>query len=86
MSRVVKINKSNLDFLIQALAEKKPELANTLKIAIKDYKVTFEIDPEQADEIRDWVEEEIQKVGYDENYELNQEGKILQELSDKFYS
>lgn len=82
---IVKINKYSLDFLMKQLSEKKPSLNSALNNLIKDYKVTFEIDNIQADEIRDWIEEEIQKIGYDENYELNQQGKTLQELSDKFY-
>lgn len=82
---IVKVNKSSLDFLIKQLSEKKPSLSSALNNLVKDYKVTFEIDDTQADEIRDWIEEEIQKTGYDEKYELNQEGKVLQELSDKFY-
>ena len=82
---IVKVNKSSLYFLIEQLSEKKPSLSIALNNLLKDNKVTFEIDDIQADEIRDWIEEEIQKVGYDKNYELNQEGKVLQELSDKFY-
>ncbi len=82
---IVKINKSHLDFLIQILSERKPELANVLKEKIRDYKITFEIDSERADEIRDLIEEEIQKKGYDKNYNLNKKGLILQEISDIFY-
>ena len=82
---IVKVNKSSLDFLMKQLSEKKPSLGSALNNLVKDYKVAFEIDDIQAYEIRDWIEEEIQKIGYDENYELNQEGKVLQELSDKFY-
>jgi len=83
---VVKIKKSNLDFLIQVLAERKPELAVALDETIRDYKITFEINSDRADEVRDLIEEEIQKVGYDENYDLNEKGMILQEISDIFYT
>ena len=82
---IVKVNKSSLDFLMKQLSEKKPHLSSALNNLVKDYKVTFEIDNIQADEIRDWIEEEIQRIGYDKEYELNKEGRVLQELSDKFY-
>lgn len=82
---IVKVNKSSLDFLIKQLLEKKPSLGIALSNLVKDKKVAFEIDDIQADVIRDWIEDEIQKIGYDEKYELNQKGKILQELSDVFY-
>lgn len=38
-----------------------------------------------ADEIRDWASDELQRKGFDINYELTPEGKMLEELIDLFY-
>jgi hypothetical protein len=43
------------------------------------------VDEDIADEIRDWASEELQKKGFDIDYELTPEGKILEELIDAFY-
>jgi len=83
---VVKIKKTDLDFLILLLEENSPELAEMMKDVVKDLKITFEIDSEHSDQIRDLVEEEIQKSGFDEKYNLNEKGKILQELSERLCS
>lgn len=39
----------------------------------------------QADELRDLCGEQLQVAGFDENYELTEEGKILESLIDKFF-
>jgi hypothetical protein len=83
---IVKLKKSSLDFLLQKLSANEPALYRLLDKKSKDQKITFEINNPQADEIRDWIEEEIQRVGYDESYNLNSEGQILQDLADKLYS
>jgi hypothetical protein len=82
----VKINKSNLDFLMQKLKNENPELLKSFEKSMNDYLVIFEIDFECADELRDWVEEELQKAGFDESYNLNEKGKILKEISDNLFS
>lgn len=46
---------------------------------------TLIISEEQADEIRDLCGERLQIAGFDEKYELTQEGKILESLVDKFF-
>lgn len=40
---------------------------------------------EVADELRDIFGEQMQLTGFDENYEPNEEGKILEALIDKFF-
>lgn len=37
-----------------------------------------------ADLIYDWANEQLCLKGFDDNYELNNEGKILEEISDLF--
>lgn len=38
-----------------------------------------------ANSIREWALDELEIKGFDKNYELNSEGKILQALVDLFY-
>lgn len=40
----------------------------------------------QADELRDLCGEQLQIAGFDENYELTDEGKILESLVDKLFT
>lgn len=43
------------------------------------------ITEDQADEIRDLCGEQLQLVGFDEKYDPTSEGKLLEDLVDKFY-
>lgn len=47
--------------------------------------VSIDLLDDTADEIRDWALEEMQKVGFDRNYDLTHKGKILEELATIFY-
>lgn len=46
--------------------------------------VVIEMDEDMADLIYDWANEQLCLKGFDDNYELNNEGKILEEISDLF--
>lgn len=48
--------------------------------------IFLEVDRVAADEIRDWAETELQKRGFDINYELTQEGEILENFVDLFFA
>lgn len=52
-----------------------PELANQ----------TLKIDHEKAEIIRSYLTERLAKVGFDEDYELTLEGRILEDLIDHLY-
>lgn len=43
------------------------------------------ITDDQADEFRNLCSEQLQMVGFDEQYELMPKGKILESLIDKFF-
>lgn len=45
----------------------------------------FEIDGDIAIKIRDWVGDSIQRDGFDNKYELNENGAILEQLEDLLY-
>jgi hypothetical protein len=50
-----------------------------------DDKYLIKVSEGQADDIRDLCGEQLQIVGFDEGYELTNEGKILETLIDKFF-
>ncbi|WP_303315358.1 hypothetical protein Q4Q34_15430 [Flavivirga abyssicola] len=39
----------------------------------------------QIENIRDWASEQLQVKGFDSDYELNENGKVLESLIDSFY-
>lgn len=40
---------------------------------------------EETENIREWAEDKLQLVGFDENYNPNNQGVILEEIIDLFY-
>lgn len=81
-----KLNNNQLDYLKYSLTEEQI----ILKLKLKEFRresqfVVIEIDEKTADEIRDWASVELQRKGFNLNYELTPEGKILEELIDLFY-
>jgi hypothetical protein len=47
-------------------------------------KVSIDFTDDEADDIREWAIVELQKTGFDINYNLTDEGKLLQEIIDVF--
>ena len=45
----------------------------------------LELSDQEANEIRDLCGERLQEVGYDENYDPNKKGKLLESLVDKLF-
>lgn len=82
---IVKLNKNQFDYLDYSLSDQKPDLRLKLQARKENQIVFVKVDEQVADEIRDWASEELQKKGFDENYELTSEGEILEELIDAFY-
>lgn len=83
---IVKLSKNQFDYLGYSLSEEQEVLRLKLReIRKENQSVTIEVDEATADEIRDWANAKLQEKGFDENYELTPEGKILEELVDAFY-
>ena len=81
-----KLSKNQFDYLGYSLSEEQEVLKLKLKeIRKENQSVIIEVDEATADEIRDWASEKLQEKGFDKNYELTPEGKILEELVDVFY-
>jgi len=81
---IVKLTKKQLDYLSYHLSEEQEILRLKLQIR-KEAQFIIDVDEDTADEIRDWASDKLQKKGFDVNYELTDEGKILEELIDLFY-
>lgn len=83
---IVKLTTKQFDYLIYSFAEEQDALRFKLMQNRKDNQlVVMEVDEDVADEIRDWASNELQKKGFDIDYELTDEGEILEELIDIFY-
>ena len=78
----IRLNTNQYDFLKQHLSTERNDL---FKYFINSDHLIFELDAETAIEVRDWVGEKMQKVGFDSNYKLNKDGIILTELEDLLY-
>lgn len=81
----IELSRNEYTYLCQApfLEDKYRKLL--FSIEQHDSKYSLKISEDQADEIRDLCGERLQVVGFDEKYELSQEGKILESLIDKFF-
>ncbi|PQL91272.1 hypothetical protein [Apibacter adventoris] len=83
---IIKLSKNQFDYLHYSLAEENEALILKLNQVSKENRFfILEVDEETADEIRDWAANELQIKGFDINYELTPEGKILEDLIDLFY-
>lgn len=83
---IVKLTKNQFDYLSYSLSEEREALSLKLRQVSKESPfIIIKVDENTADEIRDWASDELQRKGFDINYELTPEGKILEELIDLFY-
>ncbi len=82
----VKLTEYEKAFLIADVLKNNLFLIKTIENATMDNsKYLLDIGDSLADEIRDLCSEELQIRGFDENYMLNEDGKILEYLIDIFY-
>jgi len=81
----VELSRKQFEYLKLNLSKEKIHLAKYLNNNLVDDKAFVEIPDDISDEIRDWAGEKLQKVGFDINYDLTEEGVILEELIDLFY-
>jgi hypothetical protein len=79
----IKLNKNEYQYLhkMNFISDNYNVISNPKE---KDFLI-LECSEDQADDIRDKCSEKLQLVGFDEKYELNLEGKILEDLIDKFF-
>ena len=77
----VKITNAERNYLKLTFIQENQSLRNILQ----DNTNIIDIDVDTMDELRDWASNKLQVVGFDMNYSLTEEGKILESLIDKLY-
>jgi len=82
---IVKLKTHQFDYLNKNLSDKQSEIALNWNIQKRNNFVFVDLNPEDADKIRDWAIDEQSLLGFDSNYDLTEEGTILQELIDVFF-
>lgn len=84
---IIKLTKDQWEYLNDKLAQQESELKNKFSIIeMKDSFVLIDISEESADKIRDWALDSQIQIGFDANYMLTSEGKLLENLIDVFYT
>ena len=77
---IVKFSKKEIDFLKNSFWREKESFKS---IIIENE--SMELNNDLANEIRDWAGEKQQIIGYDEDYQLTEDGEILESIIDKLY-
>jgi len=84
---IVRLNINQFDYLNNSFCIEQEELRLRLnEVSIENQFIIIKIDEELAIDIRDWAMDKQMQIGFDINYELTSEGKILEELIDLFYT
>ena len=78
----IKITKQAYDYL----KEKNQLNFNSLSVKlINNNYFSLTLDQDQAIEIREWALDKLPEFGFDKDYNLTDEGKLLDEIIDKFF-
>ena len=83
--KIIKLNQEEFEYLKNTLFLSKDLEFSVLVERKNEDVVALHVSEDQADKIRDLCNEKLQIVGFDEDYNLTNEGKILDHLIDKFY-
>ena len=71
---LIEFTSEHLDYLNTHLSNERKDLLDLLE-ANKVGQSKFELDEDKMCELRDWANERLIRVGFDENYELKKKGK-----------
>lgn len=83
----VKLNKAQKEFLMEEVLESHSSLKGIIEHATPHFeKCLIEIQPDMAEQIRDLCADRLMIIGFDEEYRLTKEGKMLERLIDLFFS
>ena len=82
---IIKLNRDQMDYLNDNLFENREDLILKLKINKVGNCFWIELDNVTSNEIRDWANLQLQYRGFDANYELTEEGEILDKLIDTLF-
>ena len=77
----IKLTQQEFEYLMENC-----QFANAIPIICKNNNfMEICVNINLAESIREWALDELEIKGFDENYELNLDGKILETLVDLFY-
>lgn len=83
----VKLNKAQKEFLMEEVLESHSSLKGIIEHATPHFeKYLIEVQPDMAEQIRDLCADRLMIIGFDEEYRLTKEGKMLERLIDLFFS
>lgn len=75
------LSRTDIEYMLVKL-----ELTPVLRQALEGLSVSGgNVDDDIADELRDLCNDKLDVIGYDENYNLNDDGKKLETLVDKLF-
>ncbi len=80
----IKLTVKQFDCIKNILAEDIGSFGIKLNFKKKDKYIFLEIENDKVDQIRDLAMEKQVEIGFDMNYELTSDGKILDEIIDLF--
>jgi hypothetical protein len=81
----VKLKKDEFDYLNYSLLAGNEDLHSKLQFSTRGSFFFVDVSDDIVDDVHDWAMEELQRNGFDINYDLTYEGKILQGLVDTLY-
>ncbi|MCE6987852.1 hypothetical protein [Dyadobacter sp. CY323] len=81
----VKLKKEEFDYLSNSLLTENEDLYSKLQFSARGSFFFVEVSKEIVDEVHEWAMDELQRIGFDINYDLTKEGKILQGLVDTLF-
>jgi len=82
---IIKLNQKQFDYLKDGFSEEEMLELKLKHVGKENQFVFIEIDKTTAEKVREWASDELQKKGFDINYELAQDGELLEGLIDVFY-
>jgi len=82
---IVKLNKNQFDYLSYSFSEEQNKLI-LKQTRIENNFIFIDISYDEVIYIRDWAMDKQIQIGFDMDYELTSEGKILEEIIDLFYT
>ncbi|WP_434111520.1 hypothetical protein [Methylocaldum sp. GT1TLB] len=82
----IELSRTEMDYLCSAGFLESQQIDTLRAVAqSSDVGVVLRLPRDSVEEFRDAFTEQLAKVGFDENYDLTPEGKMLEDLIDRFF-
>ena len=81
-SMIIKLKLEEYDYLINNLLSNENDIKSKLKIEERGNKFLIKADDNTINKIQELSEDHLQIVGFDIDYKLTEEGKILENIID----